>query len=116
MKMTEERRAERDRQAEDREIKSYLRQFKGRQRAAMELWVACCRKAGLPWWMRPDRGIGPHDIRELRERLADDPATLDVFEDAYRLGCVEWAGRCAGKIPFTPDPLPKGGWPEGVTT
>ena len=61
-----------------------LQGLRGPARKAQIQWMDVLERAGLPVWLRYGYAIGPRDIAELRERLADDPELLEVLEDAYR--------------------------------
>ena len=79
----------------DREINTAIRALglRGRERQATEWWMTCLRRAGRSIWCHWGRFPGPYDIKELRERLTDDPELLDVFEESYALSCAEFQAR-----------------------
>lgn len=62
----------------------------GKARAAQKHWMDVLERAGLPVSTQWGRSIGPRDIVELQERLADDPETLQVLEEAHRHSTAEF--------------------------
>jgi hypothetical protein len=81
----------------DEEFKAAKRELlsglTGKERKAAAWWIDCLHKAGVPIQARHGRFPGPRDIVELRERLADEPEVLQVFEESYQLSKAEFNER-----------------------
>jgi hypothetical protein len=98
----------------DRKFTAQLRELlaglKGKEREATKWWATCLHQAGLPIWARFGRFPGPHDMTDLRQRLAEsDPELIEAFEASYAASCAELQARMG--TPYTPNPLPKH-WPH----